>query len=199
MEITEVFYPKKRSQWRSWLKRHHAKKKEIWVRKPHKGSGLPVISYDDLVEEGLCFGWIDGTMKKYDDESSVQRITPRRKKGSFLSELNRQRIWKLQRLDLMTPAGLELIADQVGSPDDPFEIPDWMAKKLKQNRKLWRQFQAFPICYQRLKVGWIAATQGGSQKANEIARQVSERRLDHLIKMTAQNKRYGTEPLADWY
>ena len=198
MEITEVFYPKKRNQWRSWLKRHHAKKKEVWVRKPHKASGLPVISYDDLVEECLCFGWIDGVVKKYNDESSVQRITPRRKKGSFLSELNRQRIWKLQRLDLKTPAGIEPIADQIGSPDDPFEIPDWIAKKLKQHQKVWRQFQAFPVYYQRLKMSWIAETRGGGQKENDIARQVAEQRLDHLIKMTSQNKRYGSEPLADW-
>jgi len=127
MEITEIFYPKTRAQWRSWLKRNHRKKSEIWVRKPLKATGEPCISYDDLVEECLCFGWIDGIVKKYEAESSVQRITPRRKRGSFLSELNRQRIWKLQRLDLMTPAGVEIIADQLGSPEDPFEIPDWIA------------------------------------------------------------------------
>ena len=71
-------------------------------------------------------------------------------------------------------------------------------RRLKQNQKVWRQFQAFPVYYQRLKVFWIAETRGGGQKENDIARQVAEQRLDHLIKMTSQNKRYGSEPLADW-
>ena len=109
MEITEVFYPTGRAEWRNWLETHHRTKSEIWLRLCNKASGLPTISYDDLVEECLCFGWIDGTVKKYDADSRVQRISPRRKK-TYLSELNRQRVWKLQRLGLMTPAGLEPIA-----------------------------------------------------------------------------------------
>jgi uncharacterized protein YdeI (YjbR/CyaY-like superfamily) len=192
MEITEVFYPKERGQWRNWLKRHHLKKRQIWVRKPHKASGLPVISYDDLVEESLCFGWIDGVVKSFNDESSVQRLTPRRKKGSFLSELNRQRIWKLQKLKLMTPAGIEPIRDQIGSPDDSWEIPDWILQELQASRTAWAKFHAFPVFYQRLKISWIAETKGGRQ-APEVARQ----RLAHLIKKSAEGRRYGTEPLAE--
>ena len=138
MEITEVFYPKTRTQWRNWLKRHHQKKKEIWVRKPHKDTGEPCISYDELVEECLCFGWIDGVVKKLDAHSSVQRITPRRAKGSYLSELNRQRIWKLQHLDLMTPAGIEPIASQIGSPEDPFEILSEIKKQFRKNKTAWK-------------------------------------------------------------
>ncbi|MBG87350.1 MAG: hypothetical protein CMO80_10675 [Verrucomicrobiales bacterium] len=192
MEITEVFYPKTRTQWRNWLKRHHQKKKEIWVRKPHKDTGEPCISYDELVEECLCFGWIDGVVKKLDAHSSVQRITPRRAKGSYLSELNRQRIWKLQHLDLMTPAGIEPIASQIGSPEDPFEILSEIKKQFRKNKTAWKNFQAFPVFYQRLKVGWIGDTTGGKH-----ADQVRQQRLDHLIEMSAKNKRYGTEPLAD--
>ena len=100
-----------------WLQKHHQSKTEIWLRRFKKATGKPSISYDDLVECCLCFGWIDGVIKKYDEESNVQRITPRRKKKTFLSELNRQRVWKLQRLGLITPAGIEPIKDQIGSPD----------------------------------------------------------------------------------
>jgi uncharacterized protein YdeI (YjbR/CyaY-like superfamily) len=92
MEITEVFYPQNRQEWHDWLQEHHLTKKEVWLRKFRKATGKPTISYDDLVEVCLCFGWIDGTVKKFCEESAVQRITPRRKK-SFLSELNRKRIW----------------------------------------------------------------------------------------------------------
>lgn len=192
MEITEIFYPKTRAEWRRWLKRNHRKKSEVWVRKPLKSTGEPCISYDDLVEECLCFGWIDGVVKKYEPESSVQRITPRRKKGSSLSELNRQRIWKLQRLELMMPVGLEVISDQLGSPDDSFDIPVWIEEQLKADRKVWKNFQGFSKYYQRLKVSWITATAGG-----KMAQVVARQRLDHLIKMTGQGKRYGCEPMAD--
>lgn len=187
MEITEVFYPRNRAEWRAWLETHHKIKPEVWLRTFRKASGRPSIPYDDMVEECLCFGWIDGVSKKYDDESAVQRITPRRKK-SFLSELNRQRVWKLQRLGLMTPAGIEPIAAQIGSPDDPFEIPAWILEQLQADQKIWETFEQFPHRYKRLKIGWIAEIRGDSRRDEAI------KRLNYLLKMTAQGKMYGTMP-----
>ena len=99
----------------------------------NEAAGKPCITYDELVEECLCFGWIDRVVKKLDEASNVQRITPRRKKKTFLSELNRQRVWKLQRAGLMTPAGIAPIEDQIGSPDDPWEIPDWEEAQLRED------------------------------------------------------------------
>ncbi|MBK8489432.1 MAG: YdeI/OmpD-associated family protein [Saprospirales bacterium] len=191
MEITEVFYPHARAEWRHWLQTHHQTKPEVWLRLFKKDSGKPSLLYDDMVEECLCFGWIDGIVKKYDEESRVQRITPRRKKNTFLSELNRQRVWKLQRQDLMTPAGIAPIEDQIGHPDDPLEIPDWIVKRLQEDPQIWENFEAFPHFYKRLKVGWIAESRGSSDHP------VVQQRLEYLIRMTAQGKRYGTEPLAD--
>lgn len=188
MEITEVFYPQTRQDWRNWLETHSATKTEIWLRIFRKATGKPTISYDDLVEECLCFGWIDGTVKKYCEESRVQRITPRRKK-TFLSELNRQRVWKLQKLGLMTPAGIAPIEAQIGSPDEPLVIPDWILEQLKADPQVWQNFEAFPHFYKRLKIGWIHDMLGDSRHPE------AQKRLDYLIKMTAQGKRYGTEPL----
>ncbi len=144
------------------------------------------------MEECLCFGWIDGIVKKYDEESRVQRITPRRKK-SFLSELNRQRVWKLQKLNLIAPGALDVIQDQVGSPDEPLLIPEWIKKALKRDKVVWKNFQPFPHFYKRLKVGWIVDT-GTSERRKPEA----ERRLNYLIKMTKAGKMYGTQPLSQW-
>ena len=192
IEITEIFYPKVRSDWRDWLQKHHTSDKtEIWLRRFKKATGKPCISYDELVEECLCFGWIDGVIKKLDEESNVQRITPRRKKKTFLSGLNRQRVWKLQHLKLMTPAGEAPIADQIGHMDDPFDIPEWVLQALQAEREVWQNFQEFPRLYQRLKIGWIAETGLTPRRRPE-----AEKRLKYLIKMTKQGKRYGTEPLA---
>ena len=191
-EITEIFYPKTRPDWLKWLQTHHQSKVEIWLRRFKKATGKPSLPYDDMVEECLCFGWIDGVIKKLDEESNVQRITPRRSKGTFLSELNRQRVWKLQHLGLMTPAGITPIKDQIGSPNDPFDIPDWVQDQLRTDAEVWKNFEAFPHFYKRLKIGWIAEIRGDSR------REEAQKRLDYLIKMTAKGKRYGTEPLADW-
>ncbi len=187
MEITEVFYPTIRREWRNWLETYHREKPEVWVRTFRKAAGRPSISYDELVEECLCFGWIDGVVKKYCHESAVQRITPRRK-NSFLSELNRQRVWKLQRLGLMTPAGLAPIQDQIGSPDDPLEIPDWVEAQLREDPQVWDNFQQFSHFYQRLKIGWIREC--GPRRQEE-----AQKRLNYLIKMTRQGRMYGTAPL----
>lgn len=187
-EITEVFYPQVRAEWRSWLEENHQAKAEIWLQMWRKDTGKPTLPYDDLVEECLCFGWIDGVVKKHGEGGRVQRITPRRPKKSFLSELNRQRFWKLQHTGLMTPAGYApAIADQIGQPTDPLEIPDWVAAALQTDAQVWETFTSFSHFYQRLKVGWIA--EAGTRQ------EVAQQRLDYLIKMTAQGKQYGTQPL----
>ena len=191
MEITEVFYPINRQEWRDWLIENHQTKTEIWLQRYKKATGRPCITYHELVEECLCFGWIDGLVKKYDAESNVQRITPRRKK-SFLSELNRQRVWKLQRLDLITPAGLPPIESQIGSPDDPLEIPAWIEEQLQLDPEVWQKFQGFSHFYKRLKIGWIKECGTTPRRMPE-----AQKRLNYLIKMTAQGKRYGTIPLED--
>ncbi len=191
MEISELFYPRDRAEWRAWLAaNHHSGKTEIWLQTFNKASGKPSVHYNDVVEECLCFGWIDGQQKKVDAESAAQRITPRRKKGSFLSELNRQRIWKLQRLGLMTEAGIAPIAEQIGSPDDPFSIPDWIAEQLRADPQVWANFENFPHFYRRLKIGWIAECRGDSRRAE------AQKRLDFLLKNTRAGKKYGTQPMA---
>jgi len=189
MEIGEVFYPAARSEWRGWLEANHRSASEIWVRRFKKDAGEPTISYDDLVEECLCFGWIDGIIKKFDDRSSAQRVSPRRRR-SFLSELNRQRIWKLQHEKRMTPAGLEVIGNQVGRPDDEWLIPDWVESQLREDSEVWNRFQGFPYLYRRLKVGWVL-------EAGEGRREEMQKRLDYLIKNTRSGTMYGTVPWMD--
>jgi uncharacterized protein YdeI (YjbR/CyaY-like superfamily) len=188
IEITEIFYPKNRQEWRDWLEQNHTTKTEIWLQRFRKATGIPCINYDELVEECLCFGWIDSIVKKLDAESNVQRITPRRKKKTFLSELNRQRVWKLQRTGKMTAAGTLPIADQIGSPDDPWEIPEWILIQLKADPEIWKNFQQFDPFYQRLKTSWIT-------ECYRYRPEESQKRLNFLLKNTKVGKRYGTIPL----
>ncbi len=184
MDITHVFCPPDRASWRAWLEANHQTAAEVWLQTHHTKSGKPRVAYDDAVEEALCFGWIDGITKKYDDTSSVQRYTPRRPKSN-LSELNRQRIFKLLRLGKMTEAGLAPIRHLLGSEDDPLVIPDDVLEIFQSNAVAWDTFQAFPLNYQKLRMGFVLEC-----RKNNPA--LSNQRLDNLIKMSEKGKMFGT-------
>ena len=105
MEFVKQNIPTTREELRQWLVDNHTTERECWVvmsrsKQPPKG----VISYLDVVEEALCFGWIDSTLKRTDDGRLAQRLSPRRR-GSHWTELNKQRCAELERRGLMTSAG----------------------------------------------------------------------------------------------
>ena len=78
VEITETLYLTNRKQWRDWLEKNYNKKKDVWLIYYKKHTKKKTIPYDDAVEEALCFGWIDSTVKRIDDEKHVQRYSPRK-------------------------------------------------------------------------------------------------------------------------
>lgn len=108
MEIAKTFYARDRKEWREWLSKNHDKEKEIWLIYYKKASGKKSISYNDAVEEALCFGWIDSIEKSLDSERFAGRFTPR-KPNSNWSKSNRERVKRLIREGKMTEAGLRLI------------------------------------------------------------------------------------------
>ena len=104
----EVITPETRADWREWLGANPDRKDGVWVVYRKKSSGLEGPLYDDLVEEALCFGWIDAVTHRVDEERLLQWFSPRRQ-GGLWSALNKQRIERLQRDGLMTEAGQEVI------------------------------------------------------------------------------------------
>ena len=179
VEIGKTLYVNDREQWRTWLAEHHASEREIWLVYYNKASGKQRISYNDAVEEALCFGWIDSIVKKVDADSAAQRFTPRRPK-SPLSEMNKERIRRLAAQGRMTEAGLATVGDLFS---EPFTVPADILDALQADETTWRNFQAFPEGYKRIRIGWIEA----ARRRPDIFRQ----RLEYFLKMTAQNKRFG--------
>ena len=108
MKITETIYAKNRAGWRAWLAKNYLLKKEIWLIYYKKDSGMPRVAYSDAVEEALCFGWIDSTVKSLGKKRYCQRFTPRRDSNNW-SELNKERARKLIKAGLMTGAGLKMV------------------------------------------------------------------------------------------
>lgn len=179
MEIGRSLHFKDRDRWRAWLKTNHDRASEIWLITFKKHTGKPTVSYNDAVEEALCFGWIDSIVKRIDEDRTAQRYTPRRSKSN-LSETNKQRIRKLIAERKMTEAGLAKVEHLL---NDPFQVPNDIIKELRKDPQVWKNFQSFPDSYKRIRVGWIE----GARNRPEVF----ETRLRHFVKMTAANKKYG--------
>jgi uncharacterized protein YdeI (YjbR/CyaY-like superfamily) len=182
VEVTQTLYVKDRKAWRRWLEKHHDSAADVWLIYYSRASGKPTIPYDHAVEEALCFGWIDSLVRKHGPDSRVQRFTPRRP-GSAVSELNKERVRRLIDEGRMTPAGLAVAGDL--STD--FVIPRDILRELRRDPEVWRNFQAFPESYRRIRIGWIVGPR--AQRPDE-----SEKRLRYFIKMTRLNKMYGSAP-----
>jgi uncharacterized protein YdeI (YjbR/CyaY-like superfamily) len=105
-----------RDAWRLWLEEHHASETEVWLVF-FKGE-RSVLGYDAAVEEALCYGWVDGLIKRVDDERCMRRFTPR-KAGSAWSDANRRRVRALVAAGRMTPAGYAVMRPEVLTEDAP--------------------------------------------------------------------------------
>jgi uncharacterized protein YdeI (YjbR/CyaY-like superfamily) len=191
MEIGLTFYAKNRKEWRSWLTKNHRSAVEIWLIYYKKHSGKPRIPYNDAVEEALCYGWIDSTLKPIDEQCYAQRFSPRRK-NSRLSEMNKERVRRLVKAKKMTKIGLETIQHHMEkNPKDSsalhhlknFTLPKDILKTLKSDSVVWKNFNKFPESYKRIRLGWIDASRHRPDFFNQ--------RLQYFIKMTRKNKRFG--------
>lgn len=133
MEITKKLHTTTREQWRDWLAENHSTKREIWISTTKNPDGL---QYLDAVEEALCFGWIDSTIKA-GEGVMWRRFSPRRKRSPW-TELNKERCRRLERLGLMTDAGWAVL------PNMDFQIDDDVLATLQSDKIVWQNFQSLP-------------------------------------------------------
>jgi uncharacterized protein YdeI (YjbR/CyaY-like superfamily) len=167
------------ADWRTWLRKNHKTAREIWLIYYRKSSGKPRISYNDSVDEALCFGWIDSIQKKIDDERLAQRFSPRRP-GSNVSEMNKARARRLVREKRMTPAGLKAL----GSLTAPRLViaPDIKAA-FEKDAAAWKNFRRFPTAYRRIRIGFV---EGARDRPAEF-----RKRLQYLVTKSAKNEQFG--------
>ena len=145
--------PKSRAAWRAWLERHHARRDEIWVVSYKKHTGKASVSYDEAVEEAICFGWIDGLVKRVDDERHMQRFTPRRK-GSVWSAVNLRRFARLVEQKLVTDAG-HAAGPKAGTKVAvvswlrPDVIPEEVERRIGRNKLALKNLKAMAASYRK--------------------------------------------------
>src|SRR5258705_5025990 len=114
----------KQEDWAAWLSKHHANSSGVWLRLAKKKSDKESVSYVEALETALCYGWIDGQKKVYDEQSWLQKFTPRRPK-SIWSKINRTKAEELIKKGSMKPAGLKAVesARQDGRWDAVYDSP----------------------------------------------------------------------------
>ena len=179
MEATLYF--EDREQWRSWLEKKHGKETCVWLKFHKKASGKKGIALQESVEEAICFGWIDGKLRKIDEDSFIVRFTPRKAK-SVWSKINRERAEKLIASERMTSTGLAKIneAKRSGYWDNAYtnrirdEVPADLKEALMSKEKAWQNFQKFANTYRNMYIGWVNGANTDETRKKRIAKVVSQ-------------------------
>jgi uncharacterized protein YdeI (YjbR/CyaY-like superfamily) len=172
---------------RAWLKKHHTTAGELWVGYYRKDSGKPSITWQESVDEALCFGWIDGVRKKISDEAYANRFTPRRA-GSNWSAINIAKVEELTKKKRMQAAGLAAFAKRTEAKSRIYsyervsaEFAKPLARKFKDNKRAWAFFQDQPPSYRKIMTGWV---NGAKQDETRL------RRLDKLMTTCESGRRF---------
>lgn len=169
-----------RGEFRTWLERNHAKETECWLAcKKGKGECDGAVRYLDAVEEALCFGWIDTTHKNVGGVD-LQKFTPRAKKSPW-SELNKERVRRLEKLGLMVDSGRAVLPDM---SERGFEIDSEIAEALAAKPAAKTFFESCPALYQKVRIDCI-------QRDKFKDRAVFLKRLEKLVSESAKGKMFG--------
>ncbi len=184
-------HPLTRGAWRVWLSEHHETADNVWFVYYKKATGKPVVTYDESVEEALCFGWVDSLPRKLDDERSMLYFAPR-KSGSNWSRLNKERIARLEAEGKMSASGSVLVEqakrDKSWNALDDVEdliVPDDLAAALADAPPARAHWDAFPPSTRKGILEWILNAKRPTTR---------QKRIDETTRLAQQNKRANQWP-----
>ena len=186
----ETLYCPRLASWRHWLVRRHDSAREIWLLFPKKHMAKPCVTYNEALDEALCYGWIDSLVKRLDDDWYARKFTPRTNNTKW-SELNKQRVARLIKEGRMMPSGLgklwstEEPANTAKRPrklEVPSTVPGVISRSLKKNSQAWENFTKLAPSHRRRYIGWIMFAK------REETRQ---KRLKEAITLLAANQKLG--------
>lgn len=177
--MNAVFFPSA-AAFRAWLEEHHASGRELWLGFFKRTSGRDGINYAEAVDEALCFGWIDGIVKRLDEARCVRRFSPRRP-VSIWSRVNIARVERLTRAGRMHAAGLAAFAarDPARGAAYSFEaqraarLPPALAREFRAHRAAWRFFSMQAPSYQRLAIHFIASAKQPETRTRRLQKVIA--------------------------
>jgi uncharacterized protein YdeI (YjbR/CyaY-like superfamily) len=172
-----------RREWRQWLAEHHAASPGVWLLRYKQHAGVPCMSYEDVVREALCFGWVDSLIKRLDENRYAIKVTPRQPTSKW-SDPNRKR-WKELRADgLLAGPGLAAApsANRYAPKPKIPELPAYIGAAFKTDRKAWTFFHALSARHRRDFVVWIHTAKRPETR---------ERRIHEALELLSAGKRLG--------
>jgi uncharacterized protein YdeI (YjbR/CyaY-like superfamily) len=186
------------TKWGSWLSENHAEEKAVWIIIQKKESPRPGLRYEEAVLAAMAHGWIDGKMKRLNDDEFMQRFTPRRR-DSVWSRSNRKRAERLISEGRMTSAGLRTVEEAkhngrwekaYSSRRGVVAVPQDLTEALKKNRIAHENFEAFPPSARFIYIHWIHEAKRRDTRERRIQTVVdrSERRLKPGIDLRVSKK-----------
>jgi uncharacterized protein YdeI (YjbR/CyaY-like superfamily) len=185
----EQVYVTDRAEWRRWLETHHAVSPGIWLVFDKKSSRADRLTYGDAVEEALCYGWIDSTVRTLDDARYMQLMAPRKPKSTW-SRANKVRVERLIALGLMAQPGLASIerAKANGSwvsldAVEALVVPADLTRALRTVPGATKNFAAFSPSTRKGFLGWIRAAVRPETRAHRVA---------HVVQYATSNERSRT-------
>jgi uncharacterized protein YdeI (YjbR/CyaY-like superfamily) len=181
-------FPKTRAAWRAWLQKHHGRGTGVWFVSYKQSSGKARLTYEDMIEEALSFGWIDGVARGLDNERTMLWLSPRRPR-SVWSAINKARVERILAKGIVHPAGLAAVdrAKQNGSWSaldtiDRLEIPDDLAVAFEAHRGAAANFAAMSKTQKRAVLEWVRQAKRPETRARRVAAAAG---------MAATNERFG--------
>ena len=176
MKYEETFYTSDRNEWRKWLSENFETKSEVWFVFPSKASGEESLSYNDAVEEALCFGWIDSTTGHLDETHGVRRFTPRKNFG-YYSRPNIERLIWLDGQGMIHPKVRQTVADVI---EAEYVFPEDILEAIKADGETWENYLGFSEPYKRIRVAYIDAARHRPEEY--------KKRLSSFLAKTRENK-----------
>jgi len=182
---------KTRAAWRAWLETNHATKGELWLVYYKKGSGRTSVTYEEALQEALCFGWIDSTVNALDAERYRQRFTPRNPK-SIWSAANKARVARLTREGRMAEPGLAAVAEArrngswnaLDRVDPAPEIPPDLLAAIDRDPHARDHFPTVSASQRKMFAWWILGAKRPETRA---------KRLAHAVAMIAAGAKFGID------
>ena len=171
-------------EWRGWLADHHDSRSEVWLVFHRRTTGLTSITYEDAVDEALCFGWVDSLIKRLDGTRYARKFTPR-KPDSKWSTANRKRYAQLKASGRLMPAGLNRPpTERSGDAPRPSlsKVPPYIQEAFVSSPAAWNFFEDLAPSYRRLYIGWIDSAKQQKTKT---------RRLEEALRLLAAGKKLG--------
>ena len=174
-----IFYTSDRGEWRKYLTENFETLPEVWFVFPTNAAGEESLSYNDAVEEALCFGWIDSTNKKLDDTHCIRRFSPR-KKGSPYSQPNIERLIWLEAHGMIDPKVRDSVLPVINTP---FVFPEDIMDALRKDEAVWENYVKLSEPYKRIRVAYIdAARKRPEEFQKRLACFMEKTRRGRLIK-----------------